>query len=51
MPALHPGKVENRATKESEVLIFFFEENDLDSLMEMLPKITHRMIEVFNGLK
>ena len=51
MPALHPGKVENRATKESEVLIFFFEENDLDSLMEMLPKITHRMIEVFNGLE
>ena len=51
MPALHPGKVEDKATKESEVLIFFFEENDLDCLMEMLPKITHRMIEVFNGLK
>ena len=51
MPALHPAKVENRATKESEVLIFFLEDNDLDCLMEMLPKITHRMIEVFNGLK
>lgn len=50
MPALHPGKVENRATKECEVLIFFFEDNDLDCLMEMLPKITHRMIEVFKEL-
>ena len=51
MPALHPGKVENRATKESEVLIFFLEDNDLDCLMELLPKITSRMIEVFNGLE
>ena len=51
MPVLHPGKVEDRATKESEVLIFFFEDNDLDYLMEMLPKITHRMIEVFNELE
>ena len=51
MPALHPGKVENRATKESEVLIFFLEDNDLDCLMELLPKITSRIIEVFNGLE
>ena len=51
MPALHPGKVENRATKESEVLIFFLEDNDLDSLMESLPKITRQMIDVFNGLE
>ena len=51
IPALHPGKVENRATKESEVLIFFLEENDLDCLMESLPKISRRMVEVFNGLE
>ena len=51
MPALHPGKVEDRATKESEVLIFFLEDNDLDCLMEMLPKISRRMIEVFNRLE
>lgn len=51
MPALHPGTVENRATKESEILIFFLEDNDLDCLMELLPKITRRMIEVFNGLE
>lgn len=51
MPALHPGKVENRATKESEVLIFFLEDNDLDSLMKSLPKITRQMIDVFNGLE
>ena len=50
MPALHPSKVENRATKESEVLIFFLEDNDLDSLMELLPKISRRMIEVFKKL-
>jgi hypothetical protein len=51
MPVLHPDKVENRATKESEVLIFFLEDNDLDSLMELLPKISRRMIEVFKGLE
>ena len=50
MPALHPGKVEDRATKESEVLIFFLEENDLDCLMESLPRISRRMIDVFNEL-
>jgi hypothetical protein len=51
MPALHSGKVENRATKESEVLIFFLDDNDLDSLMDSLPKITRQMIDVFNGLE
>lgn len=50
MPALHPGKVEDRATKESEVLIFFLEDNELDCLMELLPKITRRMIKVFKEL-
>lgn len=51
MPILHSGTVENRATKESEVLIFFLEENDLDRLMEMLPKISRRMMDVFNELE
>ena len=41
----------NRGTKESEVLIFFFEENDLDELMVAIPKITRRMIEVFSKLE
>ena len=50
MKDLHPGRVENRAIKESEVLIFFLEENDLNKLLELLPKITQRMINVFNGL-
>ena len=50
MPDLHSGKVENRATKESEVLIFFLEDNDLNRLMELLPKISRRMIDVFNEL-
>ena len=51
MPALHPGKVEDRGTKESEVLIFFLEDNNLDCLMELLPKISRRMTDVFNGLE
>ena len=51
LPALRPGKVGNKATKESEVLIFFLEDNDLDCLMKLLPQITLRMIEVFKGLK
>ena len=51
MPELHPGKVEDRATKESEVVIFFLEENDLDSLLKLLPKITSHMIEVFKNLE
>lgn len=50
MPALYPGKVEDRATKESEVLIFFLIDNDLDKLMELLPVISRRMIEVFKEL-
>lgn len=50
MPELHPGKVENRAIKECEVLIFFLEENNLNDLMEMLPKISSHMIDVFKNL-
>ncbi len=51
MPALHPGKLTDRGIKESEVLIFFLEENDIYCLMELLPKISSRMIEVFKNLK
>lgn len=50
MPELHPGKVVDKGKKESEVLIFFLEENDLGKLMEMLPKISSRMIEAFKNL-
>lgn len=50
MPALHPGKVTDRGTKESEVLIFFLEENDIDRLLELLPKISSRMIDVFKKI-
>ena len=50
MPELHLGKVENRAIKESEVLIFFLEENDLEILIESIPKISRHMIEVFQRL-
>lgn len=51
MPDLHLGKVENRATKESEVLIFFLKENNLEMLLESIPKISRHMIDVFQRLE
>ena len=51
MPYLHQGKVENRAVKESEVLIFFLEDNDLEKLIESIPKISRHMINVFLRLE
>lgn len=50
IPALYLGKVENRAIKESEVMIFFLEDNNLETLIESLPKITRHMIDVFQRL-
>ena len=50
MQDLHLGKVENRAIKESEVLIFFLDDNDLDRLIKSIPKISSYMIEVFQKL-
>ena len=47
---LHMGKVNNRGIKESEVLIFFLEDNDLETLIEAIPKISRRMIDVFRQL-
>lgn len=51
MPELHPGEVGNNATKESEILIFFLEENDLEKLIESIPKISCHMIDVFHRLE
>ncbi len=51
IPELHPGEVNNRAIKESEVLIFFLEDNNLDKILESLPKISRQMIEVFDRLE
>ena len=51
MPDLHPGKVQNRAIKESEVQIFFLEDNDLEKLIESIPKISRHMINVFLNLE
>ena len=51
MPDLHMGKVENKAIKESEVMIFFLEDNDLDKLIESIPKISRYMIDVFQRLE
>ena len=50
-PNICAGIVENRATKESEVLIFFLEDNDIETLIEAIPAITQRMITAFKGLK
>ncbi len=49
MPKLRFGKVTN-GLKESEVLILFLIDNDLDDVLEALPKISLHMIEVFNKL-
>lgn len=51
IPALYLGKVENRAIKESEVMIFFLEDNNLETLIEALPKISRYMMDVFQGLE
>lgn len=51
MPDLHPGKVHDRAVKESEVVIFFLEDNNLETLIEAIPKISSRMIKVFKNLE
>lgn len=51
MPNLHPGKVENRAVKESEVLIFFLADNDLEAVIESIPKISRHMIDVFQSIE
>ena len=51
IPTLCLGKVENRAIKESEVLIFFLEDNDLETLIESLPKISRHMMDVFKRLE
>ena len=47
---LHLGEVVNNATKESEVLIFFLNDNDLDKLIDAIPKISRYMIDVFQRL-
>ena len=51
MPDLHLGKVENKAVKESEVLIFFLEDNNLERLLEAIPKISRHMIDTFQRLE
>ena len=51
MPGLHPGEVGNSAIKESEVLIFFLDDNDMDKLVDSIPKISRHMIEVFQNLE
>ena len=50
MPGLHPGKVGDRGTKECEVLIFFLEDNNLEILLESIPKISRHMIDVFQNM-
>ena len=51
MPNLHLGNVGNRAVKESEVLIFFLADNDLEAIIESIPKISRHMINVFQRLE
>lgn len=50
IPELHLGIVNDRARNESEVIILFFNDNDITTIIEALPKISLHMIEVFNKL-
>lgn len=50
IPDLRLGEVTNSAIMESEVLIFFFEDNNLEKLLESIPKISRHMIGVFQRL-
>lgn len=51
MPALHLGKVNDMGKKESEVIIFFLDDNEIDRIIQSIPPITHHMINVFNTLE
>lgn len=51
MPNLHLGNMVNNAVKESEVLIFFLADNDLEAVIESIPKISRHMIDVFQSLE
>ncbi len=52
MPDLNLGKVTSGLNKqESEVMIFFLKDNDINKVIEALPKISQHMVSVFNSLK
>lgn len=52
MPDLNLGKVTSGLNKkESEVIIFFLKENDINKVIDALPKISQNMVSVFNSLK
>ena len=46
-PDIKQGQVVNRGTKESEVVIFFLENNNLNALIKALPSISAQIIETF----
>lgn len=44
------GLVTN-GVKESEIIIFFLEENDLSDLISAVPAISKNIVDVFNNLE
>ena len=40
---LKPGKISNKGVRESEVIIFFFDENPYGPLKELLPEFTTKL--------
>ena len=38
------------ARKETEIAIFYLVDNDLEALLDSIPKMTKRIVEVFNAL-
>lgn len=48
---LKSGDVNDRGIKESEIVIFFLEDNDLNKLINTLPAISTKIVKYFNRMK
>ena len=51
MPFLKKDRTNNKGKMESEILIFFLEDNDLNLLIKSIPKISQHMIDIFPTIK
>ena len=48
---LKPGKLSNKGVRESEVIIFFFDENPYGLLKGLLPELTKRLQSQYYSLE
>jgi hypothetical protein len=47
---LKPGKLSNKGVRESEVIIFFFDENPYGDLKQVLPEFSNKLQKAYYGL-